>query len=455
MALKVLLVNPSIQNRWFEKVGGVFMIHPHPALVQLERFTPKRIGKQEIVVEQWDEDIRGPLDLEALPDASLAAITYLTASTPRAYAIADAFRSKGVPVILGGPHASFLLNEAAAHGSVFIGEAEPLWWEEVLPDSAAGRLKERYTNWTPELRAVPFRDIPHYIEVLGFRVLIVQTGRGCPHSCEFCAVSAFNGRHPRHWPVERILAHVEKFLTPGGFIIFIDDNIVIDPRYAEELFRGLIRLRNQGKRVRWVTQTDIRIMLNDRLRDLAVRSGLIGAFFGIEDPNADILKAEASSWKAGKSDQYEEVFHLCRENFVASLAAMIIGWDADTMDSIQAKIEWSLRMGADVFQWTLLFACVGTPLWRRMKEEGRLLEVSYDRYDGHHAVHSHPTLSVQQREDAVRRAYEITCSPWNTWTRLIRNSFRKPAKGRIWPVRSFPINAGVYVMNRNGRRLWR
>ncbi|HNW93974.1 MAG TPA: cobalamin-dependent protein, partial [bacterium] len=184
--------------------------------------------------------------------ADLVGITAFTAEAPSAYEIADGFRRQGVPVVMGGVHASACPDEVLQHAdAVVIGEADYVW-AKVLADAAAGNLQPRYrAERYCDLRgmAVPRRDLlDRSMYVSGFHT--VQATRGCPRDCAYCAVTGVFGRSFRTRPVAEVIAEISAFDTRDFF--FVDDNICGNPAYARELFAALAPLRRT-----WGGQTEI------------------------------------------------------------------------------------------------------------------------------------------------------------------------------------------------------
>ena len=180
----------------------------------------------------------GPVDLSA--EADVVAITAMTAQAVRAYEIADAFRSRGKTVVMGGFHASNLPDEALGHvDAVVVGEAEAVW-PQLLADFEQGRLQKVYrADALVDTAAIPVarRSI---FDGKGYLLTnTVQTTRGCPYDCEFCSVTAFFGRKYRKRPVEAVLAELQGCGRRGSFAFFVDDNIVVDRTYSLKLFRGM------------------------------------------------------------------------------------------------------------------------------------------------------------------------------------------------------------------------
>ena len=260
--MKVHLVSPTKKGETYLFNKG--LLAPL-GLMYLAAHTPP-----EVELRLIDENVER-IDFTAVPD--LVGITTMTATAPRAYEIARRYRSLGSKVVLGGVHASMMPAEAARFAdAVVVGEAEGLW-PRVLADFEAGRLEPLYEQdgFIDFSRPLPPRrdlvDPRRY-----WSANVVQTARGCPHACNFCSVTAFNGRKVRVREVEDVLAEVESLprsnLLRRKVVAFVDDNIAAHPRRAKELFRGLIPMK-----IRWGSQASITIAGDEELVALAAESG--------------------------------------------------------------------------------------------------------------------------------------------------------------------------------------
>jgi radical SAM superfamily enzyme YgiQ (UPF0313 family) len=209
---KILFVNPSNKDDILENVKILSL--PPVNLGILASHTPEKYE-----IEIIDEAI-GTIDFGR--DVDLVAISCMTPLAPRAYHISTRFRKKGIPVVLGGVHASMETQEAANFAdAVVIGEAEEIW-PNVLQDFEAGKLRKTYSSNRPGLKNLPRprRDLFSP----GYFIQTVQTSRGCPFDCNFCSVTRFNGAHYRLRPVEEVIEEIREL--KGDRFFFIDDNIV-------------------------------------------------------------------------------------------------------------------------------------------------------------------------------------------------------------------------------------
>lgn len=333
------------------------------------RFPPLGLGiiasltPDDYEIKLIDENIN-PFVFE---EADLAGITAFTSSAARAYEIAGQYKQKGIPVVMGGIHASMCPEEAGKFvDAVVIGEAETVW-KDVIIDFESKRLKPLYRGGYPELSgsAVPRRDIfsPEYA------FAAVQTSRGCPMDCYFCSVSAFNGRKYRQRPVNEVLEEIVNIET--SLLFFADDNILGYGKEAEEraiaIFRGMAE-RKMGKS--WFCQASINFGLNDEMLYWAQKSGCKMVFIGLESSNPAEL--ESMNKHLNINTDYKKAFEKIHRHGIAVLGAFIFGSDSETLDGMENKSKYICREAIDSIQTTILTPLPGTRLFEQYSREKRL-----------------------------------------------------------------------------------
>ncbi len=273
-------------------------------------------------------------------DVDLVGITMMTNQAYNGYKIADKFKERGVKVVLGGIHASILPEEAINHAdSVVIGEAEGIW-EELLKDFKENKLNKFYKN----KNLVNMADIPHLRRELyngnktTFNVASIQATRGCPYTCDFCSCNMFFGNKFRTRPVENVIDEIKSI--PNKNLFFVDDNIVGNPKYAEELFNKMIPLNKI-----WFGQASLSIAANKKLIDLAYKSGCRGLYVGIESINADNLKETGAFAKRVAMDEnlLLEKIRIIQEPGILVMSAIIFGFDHDERDCFKKTVEFLVK----------------------------------------------------------------------------------------------------------------
>ncbi|MBU4302690.1 MAG: B12-binding domain-containing radical SAM protein, partial [Actinobacteria bacterium] len=333
-------------------------------LMYLAAYTP-----EEAEVRIIDENVER-LDFSERPD--LVGITTMTATAPRAYEIADRYRALGSKVVLGGVHASMLPEEALQHAdSAVVGEAESIW-PDVVADAGAGRLQPIYRqeSFIDFKRPLPPRrdmvDPGRYWTANG-----IQTSRGCPHDCNFCSVTAFNGRRVRERDIDDVLAEVESLprgtITRRKAIAFVDDNIAAGRGRAKELFRALIPMK-----VIWGSQASITFADDEELVSLAAQSGCRFLFIGLETLSSGSI--EEMGKRQNKVERYEEALGLLKRYGIQVMGAFIFGFDSDDESAFSRTLEFAMRNKIQVAQFANLTPYPGTRLYKRLQDEGRLEE---------------------------------------------------------------------------------
>jgi radical SAM superfamily enzyme YgiQ (UPF0313 family) len=346
-------------------------------------------------------------------EADLVGLTSFTSTAPRAYEIAAVYRARGIPVIMGGIHASMLPDEALEYvDTVVQGEAEGIW-PEVIRDFEQGTLKRRYISPTGEVirQPKPRRDLFHP----GYVCAAIQTTRGCPMNCSFCSVSAFNGRQYRFRPIDDVLDELQEI--PQKFVFFIDDNITghndTSRERAKELFRGILK---RGIKKIWLSQASIHFADDPELLRLAYRSGCRMIFLGIESETAVQLEEANKRLNLSRGvSSYEKVFRTIQRHGIGVIAGLIFGWDSDTVESIRNRAVFARRCGADSFQTSVLTPLPGTSLFEKIRMEGRLLysrfPADWQRYDFFEPTIRHPRFSAEELDDEIERAKQNIYRP--------------------------------------------
>ena len=342
---------------------------PSLSLLTLAALTPP-----EIQVEYWE--VKDLIDQDNLPtDFDLVAISSFTAQIYDAYQIADRYREKGVPVVMGGLHVTSLPAEACKHcTSIVVGEAEELW-PILVSDFLEDRLKDSYVQ--PVGRTFDLADspIPRYelLEISKYNRLTVQTSRGCPHKCDFCASSILLTSKYRVKPVHKVIAEIRRIkeIWKQPFIEFADDNSFVLRSHYKELLRKL-----RKEHISWFTEVDISIAEDEELLHLMRESGCRQVLIGLESPrDAGLDGIELKrNWKLAKQREYETAINKIQSHGITVNGCFILGLDGDTEEVFNDVYDFAERTGLYDVQITVLTPFPGTPLYERLKREGRILE---------------------------------------------------------------------------------
>jgi radical SAM superfamily enzyme YgiQ (UPF0313 family) len=363
---KLVLINP--RNR--VSLYGDYLWQPL-GLAYVAAATPKH-WEVELIDEQCD----GTIDYGDV-QADLVGLTAFTTQAPRAYRIAQQFRARGIPVVMGGIHASLVQAEAAQYAdALFVGECETRW-PEVVADVEHARLARVYDGGTRgESILRPDRSI---FDKYRYEYVSAQTSRGCPMDCSFCSVTAFNGRLFRMRDVADVVEEVAALKERD--IIFVDDDLNGFSRKAKQrcidLFRAMADARLDK---RWITQVTINFGDDDELPALARASGCAGVFIGLESTDTKslaLIRKDGTSQRRGL-DYYRENLARIHRHGIGVVGSFILGIDTQNMDTIVSDI---LRFAEDAeidgLNPTILTPLPGTRDFARFEAEGRILFKNY------------------------------------------------------------------------------
>lgn len=344
---------------------------PSLGLLTLAGMTPERHALSY-------HEVRDLAGADAIPpDLDLVALSTFSAQAGEAYALARRFRERGVPVVIGGSHVSALPDEALAHcDAVVCGEGE-LSWSELLADAETGRLRSLYTanGLTFDLARAP---MPRFdlLDVERYNRITIQTSRGCPHRCEFCASSVLLGPGYRQKPVGRVLEEIDsvRAIWPRPFVEFADDDAIVDRPRWRDLLEGLAE-----RDVRWFAETDISIADDGDLLDRMRRAGCREVLIGLESPVAADLAGieQRSDWKHRQAGRYVEAVRTIQAHGIRVAACFVVGLDGQGPEIFDAILDFVRRAEPFDVQLTILTPFPGTPLLERLRREGRM------RDDGH------------------------------------------------------------------------
>ena len=317
-------------------------------------------------------------DLRNLPELpvhfDLVAISTFTAQLKEAYTVADHYRTQRIPVVMGGIPVSSLAAEAGRHcTSVVVGEGEPLW-PEVLHDFERGQLRPLYVQSPPgrfDLRDAPMPRF-NLLDPDKYNRITVQTSRGCPHRCEFCASSILLTPQYKRKPVGKVMAELRaiKRIWDRPFIELADDNTFVHREHSKQLMRALI-----PEQLRWFTETDVRVAKDDELLGLIRDAGCQQLLIGLESPSRSSLNGVElrGNWKMRQLDHYLEAIQKIQSRGITVNGCFVLGLDADTPAVFEDVLQFVRASGLYEVQVTLMTPFPGTPLYERLRKKGRLL----------------------------------------------------------------------------------
>jgi radical SAM superfamily enzyme YgiQ (UPF0313 family) len=419
---RLTLIHPCIGRRPGEKYIKTWQMEPLPPAL-IAGLTPP-----DVEVKFYDDRMEKiPFDERT----DLVALSIETYTAKRSYQIATEYRRRGIPVVMGGFHASLLPGEVEQYAeSVIVGEAENLW-PEVIDDYRHGTPKKRYTaKERPSLeRANPDRSIFE-----GKRYLpigLVEVGRGCHFKCEFCAVQMVFNRTQTRRPNESVLAELKRLKAAGKrkLFFFVDDNITSNRAEAKQFFRELAPLG-----IRWVSQSSIDAAHDEEFLDLAIASGCEGVLIGFESLNPQNLLAMDKGFNSAKGG-FTTALEKLRKKKMRLYVTFVFGYDHDTTDSFDETVAFAKDHGFYITAFNHLTPFPGTPLYDRLKKEGRLL---YDAWwlDPAYSYNKIPFQPANMSPEELQRGCVGARADFYSWPSILGRSMD-------------PVNRDSFFMWRN------
>lgn len=365
---RLLLINPSNIHRGLGSIRATAW--PPLNLPYLAAVTPDHYK-----IHVLDENIE-PFEYRK---ADIVGITAFTGSVFRAYQIAEIYRSRGIPTIMGGIHVSMMPDEALRFcDTVVIGEGESVW-PRVLDDFEAGRLRRQYQGSWARLDSLPSprRDI---LQNSYYQWGSIQTSRGCPMNCSFCSVTAFNGRRFRRRPLDAVIEELEQI--PQKRVLIVDDNIIGYGKQDLEWTRVFFsRILDKGIKKVLFAQASIDFGEDRDLIRFAAKAGLKIVFVGLESLNPKSLDSyhKTVNLKRLRHNQYTELITRIRKEGIIFLGAFVVGSDEDDRSTFHSTLQFIKSSRIDALQVTKLTPLPGTQLWKTMQKEGRILSQDFPR----------------------------------------------------------------------------
>lgn len=365
--MRLYLINPSNslvsivkikENRW-----NRYRVWKPLSLMILAGLTPP-----EWEISIMDENLYMP-DYSLMPRPDLVGITAFTSQANRAYEVAAYFQSIGVPVVMGGIHATMCLDEVMERvDSVVTGEAEGIWLQ-VMRDAGNGKLKRCYNGGLAEINDVPFAR--HDLLGSGYAFGAIQTTRGCPMNCSFCSVTAFSGTRYRQRPISDVVREFQ--MVSEKRVLVVDDSLIGTRREhierAKELFHAMIKAK---LRKEWVCQVTINFADDEELIALAKKAGCSGVFIGFESPEHEGLLELGKKFNLLKARDFRASVKRIQQHNILVVGSFMIGLDIDEQGIGKHIADVSSQYGVDILNVLFLTPFPGTRLWGQMRSEERI-----------------------------------------------------------------------------------
>jgi radical SAM superfamily enzyme YgiQ (UPF0313 family) len=421
--MKIVLLSPK--GPLYRNKGGIFkktLRYQPLTLTTLAALIPAELNAEVALIDEGIEEVYENIE------ADLIGMTVITGNSKRAYELAQKFRRRGITVVLGGPHITLLPDEAQQHAdAICVGYAEETW-PQLLRDFVNGELKPIYNQSVsfsfdklpPANRVFPKRELlnkNHYLTQAVF-----EATRSCRHDCEFCVAPTAWGRKQLQKPVDWVVEDIRR--VGEKKIIFVDLNLTADKNYAKELCRALIPLK-----VKWFGLSTVLIAHDPELMELMARSGCRGLLLGLETVSEGSLGDAKKSFNA--SVDFKQVIQDLHKLGISIQGCFVFGLDHDTVDVFDATVEFAIETGIDLPRFSVLTPFPGTPLFHRLKQEGRIISYDWELYDGQHVVFQPKNMTVQELVKGHERAWKQVYR----WSAIAK---------RLWRAKNFqPLGVSV------------
>ena len=357
--MRLTLIHPCIGRRAGDR-GYIrsWQMEPLPSAV-IAGLTPR-----DVEIRFYDDRLE---DIPFDEPTDVVALSVETYTARRCYQIASEYRRRGVPVVMGGFHATLCTEEVARFADVVIvGEAEDLW-AEVLDDLRHGTQKPLYrSDRRPSLAGLrPDRSIFRKKRYLPFT--LIEAGRGCHFRCDFCAIQSFFGATQTRRPIDTIVEEIRSLERKRGLLFFVDDNITSNLEDAKAFYRALIPLG-----LRWISQASINAAHDEEFLDLIARSGCEGLLIGFESLEPETLRQMKKSFNT-MGGGYEVALKNLKRFNIRLYGTFLYGYDFDTPQSFADSVDFAIGHGFYIAAFNHLTPFPGTPLYQRLEAEGRLV----------------------------------------------------------------------------------
>jgi len=388
---KIVFIEPQAPNL------HIFSQFPLPRLGALILGTMMKARGWE--VEVYVEDLR-KIDFEDIAEADLVGISTITSTAPRAYAIADRIRGMSIPVLMGGPHVTFLAEEALEHADYVIrGEGEKALaafidaWEGGRDFADIPNLSRKVDGQVvhnpmlpqeKDLDVIPYPDFSLLKRDPTHRKfhppIPVQTSRGCPFDCSFCSVTGMFGKKYRFRSTENIIEELRRYDRRGNSVFFYDDNFTANPERAKTLLRAMIRERFKFQ---WTTQVRADVARDLELVKLMKKAGCHTVYIGFESVNPRSLDAMKKKQTVADLVQAAKVL---RTNGIHIHGMFVLGFDEDDWETVKKTLRFAKKTKLSTTQFLILTPLPGSEFYEKMESEHRLKFHDWALYDAHHVV---------------------------------------------------------------------
>ena len=432
--LRLTFVHPAIGHRAGESYIRTWQMESLP-VANLAGLTPS-----DVEMTFFDDRMEA-IDYDKPTDA--VAIPIETYTAGRAYQIASEYRRRGVPVVMGGFHATLVPDEVARYAdAVVTGEAEGVW-DHVLDDLRHGTLQRRYQGGQHPLSAIRV-DRSVFRGKRYLPIGLVETGRGCGFRCEFCAIQTFFSNTYRGRPIADVIEELKSLKDEKKFFFFVDDNFAGDLKAGKPLLAELAKLN-----IRWLTQMSIDAAHDEEFLAELHRAGCRGVLIGFESLDEDNLKIMNKRFNTMRTGFRGALANL-RKNRIFVYGTFIFGYEHDTPRSFDEAVDFAVEEGMYIAAFNHLTPFPGTPLYKRLEQEGRL---RYENWwlDPEYRYNALPFVPKTLTPDEVTAGCVAARRRFYGWPNIVRRSTRHMHEGFVF--RSFFLVNAMHrteISQRNG-----
>ncbi|MBU4194190.1 MAG: B12-binding domain-containing radical SAM protein [Actinobacteria bacterium] len=391
------------------------------ALLQRELGISSRVYFQEVSKLDWDKIL----------GADLVGISTITSTAPEAFKLLERIkRESDIPVVMGGPHVTFLPEEALREGVDFVvrGEGEQTFLELIkhlsngngdysdidgLSYSEGGVFHHNDDrSRMDDLSSLPWPDLSLIEDFEKVRVVPMITSRGCPHNCKFCSVTPMFGHRYRYRDSEDVLAELEMLYkkNPKAVFFFYDDNFTASTSRAKELLQ---KMKERGITPRWTAQATVHVVQDEELMQLMKDTGCLFLYLGLESANPETLKSYRKAQTVEDIVRAVEVIHKYK---IKVHGMFVLGSDEDDRAAIRETVRFAKRTGIDTVQFLILTPLPGTEFYTEMCQQGRIIVDDWSKFSGHHVVFNPKLISpFRLQKEGTVRAMGKFYSIWQCW----------------------------------------
>jgi radical SAM superfamily enzyme YgiQ (UPF0313 family) len=365
-----------------------------------------------------------------LKEADIIGISSITSTAPRAFQIAKRFSSMGIPIIIGGPHSTFLPEESLKYADYVVrGEGEEtiveliehLEYGRPLNDIKGLSYREGdafiHNPDRPLIHDLDSGPIPDLNVVHNWQkrtVIPIATSRGCPFGCKFCSVIQMFGRKYRFKSIDRVIEEIREVASRKAHIFFVDDNFAANKERTKELLKRIIA---EDIHIEWSAQVRTDVVRDAELIDLMGKTGCFTVFVGFESINPKTLSLYN---KHQKVDDIVECIKTFKKASIGIHGMFVLGGDTDDIETIRSTQKFAKRLGIDSVQFLMLTPLPGTPVFDDLMKQGRLIHTDWAKYDAHHAVFEPKLMTAFELHTETLKAM----ANFYSWETIVKNLIR-------------------------------